>query len=106
MNHEKEKSFLLVYRFCQGENRGGLAMSTTVEQYDLLVKILLIGDSGCGKSCLLLRFADDTFSDKYVAMARLLASTRGFLLPDVASKSARLLTVPSPQLHQHHWGGL
>ncbi len=34
------------------------------ENYDLLVKILLIGDSGCGKSCLLLRFADDTFSDK------------------------------------------
>jgi hypothetical protein len=37
------------------------------EQYDLLVKILLIGDSGCGKSCLLLRFADDTFSDNYIS---------------------------------------
>jgi GTPase SAR1 family protein len=37
------------------------------EQYDLLVKILLIGDSGCGKSCLLLRFADDTFSENYIS---------------------------------------
>ena len=27
------------------------------KQYDLLIKLLLIGDSGVGKSCLLLRFA-------------------------------------------------
>lgn len=28
------------------------------------LKILLLGDSGVGKSCLLLRFTDDTFSDE------------------------------------------
>lgn len=28
---------------------------------------MLIGDSGVGKSCLLLRFADDTFSDTYIS---------------------------------------
>lgn len=36
-------------------------------QYDYLFKILLIGDSGVGKSCLLLRFADDTFTDSYIS---------------------------------------
>lgn len=28
--------------------------------------MLLIGNSGVGKSCLLVRFADDTWSDNYV----------------------------------------
>ncbi|CAJ1394898.1 unnamed protein product [Effrenium voratum] len=34
--------------------------------YDYLFKILLLGDSGVGKSCLLLRFADDTYTDSFV----------------------------------------
>lgn len=35
--------------------------------YDYLFKILLIGDSGVGKSCVLLRFADDVFSDSHIS---------------------------------------
>ncbi|OMJ81863.1 hypothetical protein SteCoe_17562 [Stentor coeruleus] len=35
--------------------------------YDYLFKIVLVGDSGVGKSCLLLRFADDTFSESYIS---------------------------------------
>mmetsp|Transcript_19901 Transcript_19901/g.48387 ORF Transcript_19901/g.48387 Transcript_19901/m.48387 type:complete len:204 (+) Transcript_19901:50-661(+) len=36
-------------------------------EYDFLFKLLIIGDSGVGKSCLLLRFADDTYTESYIS---------------------------------------
>ncbi|CAO2819463.1 unnamed protein product [Amaranthus hypochondriacus] len=36
-------------------------------EYDYLFKLLLIGDSGVGKSCLLLRFADDAYLESYIS---------------------------------------
>jgi Ras-related protein Rab-1A len=36
-------------------------------EYDYLFKLLIIGDSGVGKSCLLLRFADDVFTESYIS---------------------------------------
>jgi len=38
-----------------------------LNRYDYLFKLLLIGDSGVGKSCLLLRFADDTYTESYIS---------------------------------------
>lgn len=39
----------------------------SIDRYDYLFKLLLIGDSGVGKSCLLLRFADDTYTESYIS---------------------------------------
>lgn len=36
------------------------------KEYDHLFKLLIIGDSGVGKSSLLVRFADDSFSGNYI----------------------------------------
>jgi len=37
------------------------------QEYDYLFKLLLIGDSAVGKSCMLLRFADDSYVDSYIS---------------------------------------
>lgn len=42
-------------------------MANLNPEYDYLFKLLLIGDSGVGKSCLLLRFADDTYTESYIS---------------------------------------
>merc|ERR1711939_184648 len=42
-------------------------LAIMASEYDYLFKLLLIGDSGVGKSCLLLRFADDTYTESYIS---------------------------------------
>ena len=34
--------------------------------YDALVKILLLGNSSVGKTCLLMRFCEDTFEPSFI----------------------------------------
>ncbi|MQL97849.1 hypothetical protein Taro_030550 [Colocasia esculenta] len=51
--------------------RAGVGLSRAVDFANLvpdyLFKLLLIGDSGVGKSCLLLRFADDSYLESYIS---------------------------------------
>jgi Ras-related protein Rab-8A len=41
-------------------------MAPSGQHYDALVKLLIVGDSGVGKSCLLLRFADDAWTPSFI----------------------------------------
>ena len=55
-------NFVRVACSCSSRLRYHLSSSS-----DYLFKLLLIGDSGVGKSCLLLRFADDTYTESYIS---------------------------------------
>ena len=37
------------------------------KEYEATYKILILGDSGVGKTCLIFRFIEDVFSDSYIS---------------------------------------
>lgn len=52
-------TILFLFRFCKE--------IMAKKAYDLLFKLLLIGDSGVGKTCILFRFSDDAFNTTFIS---------------------------------------
>jgi GTPase SAR1 family protein len=64
-----------------------------LRSFDHLIKLLLVGDSGVGKSSLLLRFANDTFEELSPTIG---ASSRLVLLHPPSRPPPRVLAWRSP----------
>jgi Ras-related protein Rab-1A len=65
---------------------------------DILKKVCIVGDPGVGKSCLIKRFADDTFSDKYTHTTGTKMSKKEMEFPDIDVRlSMQLWDVVGPK---------
>ena len=60
---------------------------TTAKQSDYMFNYLIIGNPGAGKSCILIRFTEGTFSDNYFSTIGLDFRVKAI---DIDSKSCRL----------------
>ena len=73
-------------------------MSMKRPGYDHLLKLIIIGDSSVGKTCILLRFAEDSFPTSHMPTIGK-SSSQGTLLPfpqELISRSSRsTLTIKS-----------
>lgn len=48
--------------------------------FDHLIKLIIIGDSGVGKTCFLLRFADDNFTSSHISTIGMLPNNHLLLV--------------------------
>jgi Ras-related protein Rab-8A len=59
-------------------------------KYDYLIKLLLIGDSGVGKSCLLLRYSDDSFTSSFITTIGIDFKIKSVLIDESKAKVCTL----------------
>ena len=67
-------------------------------QYDMQIKLLMIGDSGVGKTCLLLRYANDSFSPTFITTIGI-----DFKIKNIQLDGKRIkLQVKYPSIYHHY----
>jgi Ras-related protein Rab-8A len=65
--------------------------------FDMQIKLLMIGDSGVGKTCLLLRYANDSFSPTFITTIGI-----DFKIKNIQLDSKRIkLQVKEYELHEY-----
>lgn len=59
----------VISRAVIADSPGGISaiISSMAKTYDYLFKLLLIGDSGVGKTCVLFRFSEDAFNSTFIS---------------------------------------
>lgn len=62
----KIPKFIKIFDFQKNRMEVGNGSPDEGKGYDYLFKLLIIGDAGVGKSAILVRFADNTFTDSYI----------------------------------------
>ena len=62
------------------KSSSGKMASASKKAYDLLFKLLLIGDSGVGKTCVLFRFSDDAFNNTFISTIGMLCANVSVLV--------------------------
>lgn len=60
------------------------------KQYDLLFKLLLIGDSGVGKTCILYRFSEDQFNTSFISTIGKQKDISSISVPGLSVKELRV----------------
>ncbi|RYH26021.1 GTP-binding protein [archaeon] len=58
----------------------------TSPEFDCILKLLLVGDQGAGKSSLLMRYSEDAFTDKFIATIGVDFKINNIVYPDAAAQ--------------------
>lgn len=78
--------------------KGTLKMMTA--EYDFLFKIVVVGQEEAGKSCFLLRFADDTYTESYISTIGVDFKIRTF---DIEGKTIKFQLWDSGKQQRYPW---
>lgn len=76
-----------------GSNHPGGQLIVSSDKYDFLLKIVLIGDSGVGKSNLLLRYTKDEFKMQSQMTIGVEFATKSIIIPNKEEEVSKLTSM-------------